>query len=383
MFTGDLTHYLNSTEYLTAFLGDSLRQADHLLTGLGDVCASEPVDELTESLTKWAAERERAQTMLASIRRLQKFPWDETLARMRDDVVRITRERAGDLRRETAEEAEGALARWYDGDASLAALVHDDLGAVLSKCRDAMIEKARDVSATVLSSDVASAMVRRDASEDLSRVHVSVADIARQLEGTVRSAAEDRSVAPEIPPRVIPVRKRLLDWLLLRGQAAVRRSVFGPDDSPTKPIPRIVKQRRLGAGRVALGEAIRSRIDMFFAETLNRVTGEVFGAHVAAICRQVEERLATLEREQLARYDAAEANRDGLVALRLEVDGLVSTLGEARDSVASLAAAYGESLPALDAEAVGDAPEAADAEPTAGLARAAAAGGDGSGSSEG
>ncbi len=380
VFTDDLTHYLNSTEYLTAFLGDSLRQADHLLTGLGAVCASEPVDELTQSLTKWASERERAQSMLASIRRLQKFPWDETLARMRDDVVRITRERAGDLRRETAEQAESALARWYDGDASLAELVQDDLGGVLARCRDAMVEKARDVSATVLSSDVASAMVRRDASEDLSRVHLSVPDIARQLEGTVRSAAESRSVAPDIPPRLIPVRKRFLDWLLLRGQAAVRRSVFGPDDAPTKPIPRIVKQRRLGAGRVALGEAIRSRIDMFFAETLNRVTGEVFGAHVAAICRQVEERLATLENEQVARYEAAEQNRDGLVALRLEVDGLASTLAEARGAVGSLAAAYGESLTTGDdaapvEESGASGAEAADAtEEAAPRARAAAAG---------
>lgn len=376
VFTDDLTHYLNSTEYLTAFLGDSLRQADHLLTGLGAVCASEPVDELTQSLTKWASERERAQSMLASIRRLQRFPWDETLARMREDVVRITRERSGDLRRETAEQAESALARWYDGDASLAELVQDDLGGVLARSRDAMIEKARDVSATVLSSDVASAMVRRDASEDLARVHLSVPDIARQLEGTVRSAAESRSVAPDIPPRLIPVRKRLLDWLLLRGQAAVRRSVFGPDDAPTKPIPRIVKQRRLGAGRVALGEAVRSRIDMFFAETLNRVTGEVFGAHVAAICRQVEERLAALENEQVARYDAAEENRDGLVALRLEVDGLARTLTDARGAVGSLAAAYGEPLAAGD----GAAPvEASDAEGGQGseaapLTRAAAAG---------
>ena len=56
-FTDDLTHYLNSTEYLTAFLGDSLRQADHLLVGLGGVCTSEPVAEVTENLTKSAAER--------------------------------------------------------------------------------------------------------------------------------------------------------------------------------------------------------------------------------------------------------------------------------------------------------------------------------------
>ena len=376
-FIADLTHYLNSTEYLTAFLGDSLRQAEHLLQGLKGVCGSEPVHELAESLWRWNGERDRAEGLLRSVRALREFPWDETLARMRDDVVRITRERTADLRRETAEAAEGALARWYDGDASYQTLVGEDLAGVLSSCRDAIVDTARDVSSTVLSSDVAGAMMRRDANEDLARVGLSVADVARQLEGTVRSAAEDRAVAPEIPTRVIPVRRRFLDWLLLRSQASVRRSVFGPDDAPSRPIPRIVKQRRLGAGRVALGEAIRKRIDLFFAETLNRVTGEVFGAHVAAVCRQVQERLAGLEEENTARLATAEEHREGLNRLRAEVDGLVATIDEAAGAVARLAAAYGENLPAPPAEPAaeqrdGDDVPAPPAEPE--RARAAAAG---------
>lgn len=387
-FTNDLTHYLNSTEYLTAFLGDSLRQADYLVESLHGVCDSEPVHEMAQGLKKWDAEHERAETLLASVHRLQEFPWDETLARMREDVVQITRERTGELRREIAEAAESALARWYDGDRSYASLVEEDLAGVLGTCRDAMIDKAREVSSTVLSSDVASAMVRRDADDDLARVGLSVSAIARQLEGTVRSAAEDRSVIPEIPTRVIPVRRRLLDWLLLRSPAAVRRAVFGPDDAPTKPIPRIVKQRRLGAARVALGEAIRTRIDIFFAESLKRVTGEVFGAHVAAICRQVEERLGTLETENVVRLTTAENNRAGLVALSADVDGLARTLRDAKSAIGSLAADYGETLPVRDAETVQPPVESApeesasagpEAEP---LVRAAAAGAAGSGTGE-
>lgn len=383
-FTDDLTHYLNSTEYLTAFLGDSLRQADHLVGGLQSVCDSEPVHELTQGLSKWDAEHDRAQTLLGSIRRLQAFPWDETLARMRDDVVRITRERTGDLRRETAEAAESALARWYDGDASYASLVQEDLVKVLETCRDAMIGIAQDVSSTVLSSDVASAMVRRDADEDLARVGLSVSAIARQLEGTVRSAAEDRSVDPAIPTRVIPVRRRFLDWLLLRSQAAVRRSVFGPDDGPTKPIPRIVKTRRLGAARVAIGEAIRTRIDLFFSETMTRVTGEVFGANVAAVCHQVEARLQTLETENVARLANAEKSRQGLVALRDDVDGLATTLAGAKDGIVSLAASYGETLPeAASVEEPVEAPvEAPASDAEAPRAAAAVAGAGRSGDSE-
>ncbi|MDG2308792.1 MAG: dynamin family protein [Candidatus Binatia bacterium] len=349
-FTDDLTHYLNSTEYMTAFLGDSLRQAEYLVHGLESVCASEPVHELSEGLEKWDAERDCAQTLLAAVRRLQAFPWDETLARMREDVVRITRERIGDLRRDTAEAAEGALARWYDGDASYASLIREDLEGVLATCRDAMVETASDVSATVLSSDVAGAMVRSETSDDLNLVGLSVAGIARELEGTVRSAAEDRQVTPEIPTRAIPVRRRLVDWLLLRSQASVRRSVFGPDDAPSRPIPRIVKQRRLGAGRVALGEAIRSRIDRLFAETLHRVGSEVYGAHVAAVCRQVEERLQTLEKENVARLATAEQHRQVLAALRSDVDALAGTLGEASQAIASLAAAYGEPIPEREAD---------------------------------
>ncbi len=357
-FTADLTHYLNSTEYLAAFLGDSLRQADFLVRGLRALCTSEPVHELNRSVERWDEEALQARERLEALGRLQAFPWEDSFARLREDVVRIAREQAGELRRAAAEASESALARWYDGDASFASLLQDDIEGVLAGSRAAVIERAREVSLTVLSSDVASALVRREANADLERVGLSVAAIARQLDGTVRTPAERHSVATRIPTRLIPVRRRLLDWLLLRGQAAVRRRVFGPEDAPTRPIARVVKQRRLGAGRVALSEAIRKRIDLFFAETSNRITGEVFGAHVALLCRHVRERLAVLRAENEERQSAAERQQARLRAVRERVEGLAAGVGDAGPAIEALAATYAEALPALakERQTPGDAP---------------------------
>jgi len=350
-FTTDLTHYLNSTEYLAAFLGDSLRQGSYLTSALERVCLSPPVVELGREIERRKAEIDRSRSVLEAARRLEEFPWEETLAKMRDDVVRITRERSGDLRRKTAEAAEGALARWYDGDESFVSLLRDELGGVLGACRDELVANASDVAATVLGSDVGGAMVRRDTSDDLEHVGLSVAAIARELRGTVHSAAELRSVVPEIPTRLIPVRRRWVDWLLFKSQAAVRRAVFGPNDTPARRIPREVKHKRLGAGRVALGEAIRTRIDLFFAETLARVTGEVYGAHVAAVSGQVHERLRKISKENASRFESAEEELANLQALRDEIARLDASRQSAADALARLTPTY-QTIPEEEAEEV-------------------------------
>jgi hypothetical protein len=336
----DLVRYLNSADYLQAFLGDSLRQAADLLSGLEGLSTAGAVVSLAERRTRLADESREAEQAAASLQRVEAFGWEETLARMREDVARIMREETGDLRKETAAAAEAALARWYDGDASFAALINEDLEEVLVGARTAVVARAHEVSATVLASDVAASMTRRDIESDLDRLGLSIANISRRLEGSVRTVADHHPVTSVIPTRIVPVRRGLLDWLFLRSLATVRRRLFGPEDAPLRPIPLAVKQRRLAAGRVALAEAIRRRVDLFFSETLSRISAEVFGSHVAAVTRQVRERLEVLASEGTARRADLGRQLAAVELLHARVGDLEAAIGEGVRSFDSIKSLY-------------------------------------------
>ena len=341
-FTGDLTEYLNGSEALTAFLHNSLRQARTIFTRLEEACGPAIAGPLGNRLHYWTTEAQRGEELVDAFARLDAVPWEPTLAEMRDDVIRITREQCSDLRRKTAEEAEAALARWYDGDGSFAALVHEGLRAVLVECRDAIIEKAAQAATEALGREASGSGLDPQVCADLETVELSLTSVARELGGAVRSVAEDRAVVPDLPTRLIPVRRGFLDWLFLRSQDSMRRRMFGPDNAPTRPVSRVVKQSRLGAGRVVLGEAIRTRIDVFFTETLDRVAREVFGAQVAAISSRMRERVQEVSAHSLDRLEAARVQVQMLEGLRNERDDLLRVLGEAASGLADLEAQCGE-----------------------------------------
>ena len=346
-FLGDVTDYLNSTEYLVAFLGDSLRQAQSIVTDLDSLCRERPLVDLDAEVARLRGEREQLEKLDAAARRLLDHRWDETFAKLREDVMRITRERSGPARRETGEAADGALARWFESDASYASLMRDDMGEVLGKCRDGMFSIADEVSKTVLGSDVATALVRRELRDDLALLGISFPELGASALASAHPASERKPLALDVSPRAVPVRKTFLDWLFFRSQDSVRRRLLGPDDSPSWPIPQPLKQRRLGRARVTLAEAVRSRLELFFTETSGRVAGEVFGTHVAAVIRAVRERLdaaASANAEERRRVETALAAR---AAVREDHRALTARLDPVGKALSMLAREYVQHAPSL------------------------------------
>src|SRR5262249_49795692 len=87
-------------------------------------------------------------------------------------------------------------------------------------------------------------------SEDLGRLGLSLAETCRgALDAAPPIAA--KAVALEVSPRLVPVKKTMLDWLLFRSQATVRQRLLGDDDAPPRAIPPRVKQRPRGPRRAA------------------------------------------------------------------------------------------------------------------------------------
>ena len=304
-FLSDLTQYLNSTDYLVAFLGDSLRQGSAILDEMKGLATSAPVVELSRQVEDLEKERAERVSRAAALARLASFGWDAALGAVRDDVERITIERSAAVRSETGEKADAALAAWFDSDQSFGQLLREGLGGVLDGYRDQVAAIAREVTQTVLGSDVAVASALREHRGELGRAQLDLTAVARATLASLTPAAP-RTEAPklDVPVAVVQVKKTIWDHLLLRSQASVRRRLLGPDAAPEKPLPKKIKQKRLGATRVVLGEVLRARFARFATEVAKETVSDAFahasGALVGAFRRDIEarrnENTAALER---------------------------------------------------------------------------------------
>jgi energy-coupling factor transporter ATP-binding protein EcfA2 len=96
-FLKDLTDFLNSTDYLNAFLGDSLRRARALLGEAEAVGGREAVQALFARLAEHEGRREEERRRRDALARLATFGWADALAGARE---RLTGQLAQDARRQ-------------------------------------------------------------------------------------------------------------------------------------------------------------------------------------------------------------------------------------------------------------------------------------------
>jgi dynamin family protein len=342
---GDLTAYLDGCEAQNAFVRDSLRQGQDLAIDLRLLGRSEPARLLLRNAEEAQAAHDHLVDRRHAAQRLTTYEWEEAFERLREDIGAITRERGGTVRKTAVDAAEAALERWFEGDASLAALLRDDLGAALTGCRDQLTEIAYGVARTVVGSDLAAASVRRGVSDDIATLGLPVTEVSRAALDDAAIEPPDKSPLMHIPLDLIPVRRGFLDWILLRNPAAVRRRVFGPEEAPERPIPRRVKQRRLGAAaRAALSAAIRVRVDRFFSDTTSQLGVTAFATAVGAVGRKLraqveflraqnEEALVKAERRLAAATLLRDRTAD-LLAVSERTGAELGALAEAQHAVA-------------------------------------------------
>ncbi|HZR83673.1 MAG TPA: dynamin family protein [Candidatus Binatia bacterium] len=349
-FVSDLAAYLASQEALVAFVRDSLQQANDVLAELATVCRGEAA-AVAERLVAVAEEtRARFGARADAARRLSSRSLEEGCAPHAEDVTSITRERSVDVRKQAADRAEAALDRWFETDRSFAQLVGEDLVEVFAACRDELSTLARDGARTVLASDVAAAGIRRLAPADFDALDLPIARIARSALSGGEAAESGKSALLTIPYGLVPVKRSALDWLLLRGPVRVRKALFGPEEAPTRPVARTVKQRRLGApARAALGAATRVRLDRFFAEALSQSAVAAFGEAATAVAARLHAAIDEAGRAAGTAMVDMRATLADRATLRSAIDVLGRTAERATADTDRLLDAWGVRTPAPEA----------------------------------
>lgn len=307
LFEKDLHNYLAGHEFLQAFMRDTTRQATELLQDLAEIVHTGAIADLQKSSEALKSSRSLAEERETMAAQLVGHDWEKGFAGVREDVRRLVGEQTLSIGPQSVSLAEGAVSRWFENDQSLADLMRLEVSAIVADSRKQTVAIAADVSRTVVGSDVSGAMLRADCREIADALDLPVARVAREALSRVEEPSVTIDLTPWIPLGILPVKRSFWDWVLLRSNASVRRHLLGPEDLPSRSVPAATKRRRLAEARPVLLQAIRQRLLCIAQESLSRATNEVFGRHVAAVCRALREHLA--ERVEREKEAAAEAGR--------------------------------------------------------------------------
>lgn len=358
----DLTAYLNSNEYLRAFVADSMQRAAALLDDLQSLLAHEGVTALQGRVQSLTARREDMDSALAALGQIEALDWKALLTRQGAHLLEQLDEVLGPVREQDFATLESAVVDWFENDASLGELCREQFGPELERQHSELGVLLRDEAESHLGPAAVLADLETDSVSDLEAAGLDLA-------AEVRTAMDQAPIADELPAPAavfdsleLPVRRRLLDWLLFRRPSTVRQRLFGPADAPDLPIPVIEKTRRLGErGRAAMSAQLAALLQPMF---------DAAGAGVpdAWLARHEAELLGRIDAATLARRTAIEAERAAVVLELGQVESVVGRLidvrhlaAERRGRVASLR----EEVVAVDPAALGRPADLMDAQENA------------------
>ncbi|MEM7516728.1 MAG: hypothetical protein AAF368_07370, partial [Planctomycetota bacterium] len=293
-FLGDLTDYLNSTDYLHHFLGDSLRRATQLFDETKTLCDSDGIRELAKQTDALDARAIEVKSRIAALDRLAAYDWRRAFLGLQKDLAKSADERADAVEEKTAHALDGALESWFESDASLHDLIEGKLGPVLSSYQDEValhVHKALDEKVTRGNAGIE---ISRERQDDLDRAEIGLGQIGRQSIERIELAESVGPISPPMRAGDIPVRKRLLDWIFFRSNASVRRKMFGPPDRPSVRIPKAQKAKRLGAaGKETMRAALDEYRGSFFPLTVQRLTDKILGSYGLGSLEALESEVKT------------------------------------------------------------------------------------------
>lgn len=308
-FLGDLTEYLNSTDYLVAFLGDSLRRARTLLSETVDALEHPSVGEMRANADGLDIQRQDLQRRRNAVGRLIDHDWRASFAELDEKLAPAIRERAQAASSETGEQVDTVLDGWFDSDASLHSLVQDELIPHLRAYQVDLATFVHQALEAEVQAGTGGIPLSTEVSADLYAAGVDLSEVGRESLTYINSALLQRDIAVPLHSSQIPVRRSILDWLLLRSARRVRDKLFGEPGNPSLRISAEVKSRRL---RDDARDAIRRELDLykgrFFHQTVQYIHHLVVGQYTAAACdamraclRDRDEKIETQLKEVVAK----------------------------------------------------------------------------------
>jgi GTPase SAR1 family protein len=345
-FLEDLTEYLNSTDYLVAFLGDSLRRASGLLEDLEQACEDPSIAALRDHADALDAQRQELQRRRHAIHRLGAFDWRSAFRELDEKLAPSIRERAQISSQETEKELDRLVDQWFLSDASFESLINDDLVPRLTRFESELTGFVAETLEDEVQPGTAGLLLPSNIGADLHAADIDLGELGLESLGAMSKDAALGHVTSPVAIERVPVKRGVVDWLLFRSQAKCRERLFGDAANPAARIPVDRKTRRLGEDA---RRAIRRELDLFksrfFMETIQRAHRHLVSRYADFAVDAMAERLeARDESIGIRLQEVVDALMERRKALS-HIATLQARAGEVRGGVDELTAAYGQTEP--------------------------------------
>ncbi|MEZ6038679.1 MAG: dynamin family protein [Planctomycetota bacterium] len=306
-FRQDLGDFLASSEYLSAFLRDSLQRAEALLRETATHTAGDDVARLERRIAdvdgrrRWLDQESQRLTTALSL------DWSEAFARSLRDVDAEIERSARDHGAKLLRSLGASIDTWFLSSHSLEWLVQGQWTPLVRDYREA-VHQAGLRAFEQCTTQANAGLDLPDGVDDLA--HRAGVDLRRLRQDALTSlGAIGWPAHAKVPVdvRKIPVKKGVVDHLAFRSLDKVRERLFGAFDKPDVKIPGKDKAKHLGdPGRLHLHQCVAQ----FRGDLLPQTTG-LLGEFFH---QRFLEAAANLLRERLAAY------RPRLDAERAELD---------------------------------------------------------------
>jgi GTPase SAR1 family protein len=298
-FLSDLTDYLNSSDYTTAFIRDSLRQGSTLCDEACAAATSDPICQLLEKQEALTTQMRELDERIEATDRLLKADWDSTFEKVRAENSRSIAAAARVAAERLGMEMRSALDKWYETPTSLKALEVKRWNPLLTEAGNSLAEQTRTRVRNLIGTSLGGAEPAASIMTDLHAVGFRLGSAAHAGQTALTTEDNTAAYAGEINETDVPVRKSFVDWLLFRSQATVRRRLFG-EDLTQQIEPEIKLQRLPDTTRDALRQVIDKTIAAKFPVSPTKYSEALLNDYIAKFCADVLSGLKQL-REQLVK----------------------------------------------------------------------------------
>ncbi len=303
-FLQDLTDYLNSSEYIVEFMGDSLRQADSILHEVRGRVHAPEVDAYRAEIEALHLRTETSRQQLLSLQQLRRLEWSGALDELCAGIRQQVTEHSGSVLPELEKSLQREVEAWIGNDESMQDLVEHRIGSkILELCQHARA-RAIDIFDRACRDRNSGIRIEGAVRSRLQELELSFEQIYPAFQPRLRQQLE---ATPELPSpaglqQLLPLRRRWLDWLLCRSDARVRQHLFGSDNPSARPFSAKAKARRLSEEGIhefccAAGDYARQCNLIALHEVLENLFREYREAFQADSSQQMEARQQERQRE--------------------------------------------------------------------------------------
>jgi GTPase SAR1 family protein len=359
----DLTDYLNSSDYLTEFLSDSLRRADSLLNEAGEHLRHASLSDLAKKLDQLRAEKSKVVREKAIADRLQSQDWAKKAQALHLGIIGGMDKKLAEISAAAETHLRNCIGQWWESDKSLNAFTEE----VVQPCKEGAAEEFVAHFRSLIKLEMARHPGGVDSSgalgSDLATLGINLTEFGKVAYAETNLVGELNVSKPKLKPDLVPVKKTFFDWIFFRSATRVRKILFGDFSKATKAISAATKEKRLrDEGREIILKQCLTDLNGLWSDSVRALPREYVDSYLAALSEKLKGALESVSEKLADQLDRLDVHIEKGEVIVKEAETARSVIASAIAAVQVLEQAYGQPLPEAE-EVVEEEDGSTDAEP--------------------